>query len=140
MAGGLVGDLVGSLPNGAVANNWSSARISGAARAAGLIGAAQSGTAVTGSYAIGAVSVGAGVTGSDDGTGAYASTYWDMDTSRVRNPALGVGNIPNEPGITGLTDAQLKSGLPAGFDPAVWGQDPAINSGYPYLLANPPAQ
>ena len=42
--------------------------------------------------------------------------------------------------LTGLTDAQLKSGLPAGFDPAVWGQSAGINNGYPYLLSNPPPQ
>ena len=32
----------------------------------------------------------------------------------------------------------MKSGLPDGFDPQVWGQDANINNGYPYLLANPP--
>ena len=39
---------------------------------------------------------------------------------------------------TGLTDAALKSALPAGFDPAIWGQSATINNGYPYLLDNPP--
>ena len=62
--------------------------------------------------------------------------YWDTDTSKMTQ---GCANA-NCPGITGLTDAQLKSGLPAGFDPAVWGQGPSINNGYPYLLANPPPQ
>jgi len=38
----------------------------------------------------------------------------------------------------GLSDAQLKSGLPTGFDPTIWGHDPAINNGLPYLLHNPP--
>jgi hypothetical protein len=41
-------------------------------------------------------------------------------------------------GTTGLRDRELKSGLPVGFDPAIWGQNPNINNGYPYLLANPP--
>ena len=66
--------------------------------------------------------------------------YWDLDTSGVTDPAQGAGNIKNDPGITGLTDAQLKSGLPAGFDPNIWGQNPSINNGYPYLLNNPPPQ
>jgi len=28
-------------------------------------------------------------------------------------------------------DVQLKSGLPDGFDPNIWGQDPNIDHGYP---------
>jgi hypothetical protein len=47
-------------------------------------------------------------------------------------------NMSCSAGVTGLTDAQLKSDLPAGFDPAIWGQDAAVNNGWPYLLANPP--
>jgi hypothetical protein len=70
-------------------------------------------------------------------SGSISKAYWDLDKG-VSNPSQGAGNIPNDPGITGLTDAQLKSGLPAGFDPNVWGQKPDINNGYPYLLANPP--
>ena len=41
-------------------------------------------------------------------------------------------------GVTGLTTAQFQSGLPAGFDPAVWAQSPSVNNGLPYLLNNPP--
>jgi hypothetical protein len=138
MAGGLVGNVSSSYPYGAIANNWSASRVSGAARAGGLVGEVDNWAALTSSYAMGGVPGGGGVTGNDDGTGVYASVYWDMDTSRVHNPAQGVYNIPNEPGITGLTDAQLKSGLPAGFDPAVWAQSASVNNGYPYLIANPP--
>jgi hypothetical protein len=29
-------------------------------------------------------------------------------------------------------------GLPSGFDPAVWGHNHKINTGLPYLLAQPP--
>ena len=74
-----------------------------------------------------------------DGAGNVAA-YWDLDTSGISDPSQGAGNIANDPGITGLTDAQLKSGLPAGFDPKIWGQSASINNGYPYLLANPPPQ
>jgi hypothetical protein len=28
--------------------------------------------------------------------------------------------------------------LPEGFQPSVWGQNPKINNGLPYLLTNPP--
>lgn len=67
-----------------------------------------------------------------------ASAYWDMDTSGITDPSQGAGSPANDPGITGLTDAQLKASLPAGFDPKVWGRSASINNGYPYLLANPP--
>jgi hypothetical protein len=46
--------------------------------------------------------------------------------------------MSNVPGITGLTTAQFESALPSGFDPAIWGEKPNINNGYPYLLANAP--
>jgi hypothetical protein len=60
--------------------------------------------------------------------------YWDIDTSG-QSKACVRGNCS---GVTGLTDAQLKSGLPAGFDPKIWGQSASINNGYPYLIANSP--
>lgn len=62
-----------------------------------------------------------------------ADAYFDTDTSDIDKPCG-----PRCTGVTGLSDAELKSGLPAGFDPAVWGQAAGINNGYPYLLANPP--
>ncbi len=96
------------------------------------------------SYSAGAVShagsgghVG-GFVGSDAYTSGISGCYWDLDMSGVSSPADGAGNYNNDAGITGLADATLKSGLPAGFDPAVWGSDPAINGGLPYLLSNPP--
>ena len=41
--------------------------------------------------------------------------------------------------MNGLTTQQLQSALPTGIDPAIWGDEPNINNGYPYLLANPPS-
>lgn len=64
----------------------------------------------------------------------FGNLYWDMTTSG-RKKGTSRGDVE---GLTGLTDAQLKSALPAGFDPAVWGESPNINNGYPYILANPP--
>ena len=90
-------------------------------------------------YAAGLVTAGrsvpcvAGFVGYDQ-NGVYASAYWNI-TSTGQNFS---GCNYNVDGITGLTDAQLKSGLPAGFDPNVWGQNASINNGWPYLLANPP--
>ena len=60
--------------------------------------------------------------------------YWDTDTSGT-DQGTGRGN---KNGITGLNSAELQSGLPNGFDPTIWAQNPKINNGFPYLIANPP--
>lgn len=39
----------------------------------------------------------------------------------------------------GLTTVELQSGVPPGFDPAIWAQDGGINGGFPYLRAVPPS-
>ena len=39
--------------------------------------------------------------------------------------------LANNPGITGLTTAQLQSGLPAGFNPSIWAESASINGGLP---------
>jgi hypothetical protein len=82
-----------------------------------------------------------GLVGYDESPAGYITvSYWDMDTSGINNPAQGAGNVQNDPGITGLTDTQLKSSLPSGFDPAIWSQKKSLNNGYPYLINNPPPQ
>ncbi len=111
----------------------------------GLIGVTFSGSQTVSSYSTGHVRCkgcsstdnAGGLLGIDSGM-TVATSYWDLSTSGITNPANGAGSPPNDPGITGLSDAQLKSGLPAGFDPSIWAQSPSINSGYPYLIANPP--
>lgn len=108
----------------------------------GLVGENQN--AVSSSYSTGVVSGGSGtiiggLIGSDTSpSGNLSADYWDLDTSGISDPSQGAGNVPNDPGISGLTDSQLKSGLPAGFDSNVWAQNPSISNGYPYLRANPP--
>jgi hypothetical protein len=109
----------------------------------GLIGIADTKSVVRTSYAAGAITcpdAQAGGAFGDDSGKSNASLYWDLDTTGISNPAQGAGNNGNDPGVTGLSDAQLKSGLPAGFDPAIWGQSASIDDGYPYLLGNPPPQ
>jgi hypothetical protein len=78
-----------------------------------------------------------GVVGYDVPDSTFRSVYWATDSGR-HNPKQAAGNRQNEPGMTGLTEAQLKSALPAGFDPKIWAQSPDINNGFPYLLSNPP--
>ena len=70
----------------------------------------------------------------DDIDGDFSDCYWDTTTSGTDN-GTGEGNVS---GITGLTTEQLQSGLPAGFDPTIWAQNPKINHGFPYLITNPP--
>ncbi|HLY06186.1 MAG TPA: ZmpA/ZmpB/ZmpC family metallo-endopeptidase-related protein [Rhizomicrobium sp.] len=69
-------------------------------------------------------------------TGDLDDCNWDKTTSGTRS---GTGNFGNVPNITGMTSKKLRSALPAGFDPAIWSQDKKINNGFPYLIANPPA-
>lgn len=142
-----VGGLVG-LNDSPVANSYATAPATGGtgSRIGGLIGTNGDGT-VAQAYSTGEVSGGGpsalrgGLIGFDSAAaGSISSAYWDMDTSGIDNPDRGAGKPKDDPGITGLTDAQLRSGLPAGFDPAVWAEDPGINGGYPYLIANPPPQ
>jgi len=142
------GGLVGGTGNASVvvinsyARGASTATSPKAGYAGGLVGSKSFGSMTT-SYSTGAPN-GAKDTGGTIGHVVNAPTmtniYWDLDTSGISDPSKAVGNQANYPGIAGLTDAQLKSGLPSGFDPAIWGQSPGINDGYPYLLANPPPQ
>jgi hypothetical protein len=136
--GGLIGSSAGS-----IANSYSTGVISAANCSAcgGLIGA-NSGNIAT-SYSTGAVNASGGFEGGliGDDSSAPASlseTYWDLDTSGIGDSAAGAGNVRNDPGIAGLTDAQLKSGLPQGFSQRIWSQGATVNNGYPYLLASSP--
>ena len=135
---GNTGGLVG-INSGAIENSYASGNPA-SAQAGGLVGLNDKSAAILSSYSIGhpTASVAGGLIGDDEVPGTGVADYWDLDTSGINDPSQGAGNIANDPGITGLSDAQLKSELPAGFDPAIWGQSPSINNGYPYLLANPP--
>jgi hypothetical protein len=139
--GGLIGEAGGF---STVSNSYAMGTVTGGAnsKTGGLIG--NGGPGAKASYSAGDVSAGGGSSvggfiGSYDSiVGTYKADCWDLDTSGISDPAQGAGNLPNAPGLTGLTDAELKSSLPKGFSPKIWGQSPKINNGYPYLLANPP--
>jgi M26 IgA1-specific Metallo-endopeptidase N-terminal region len=137
--GGLVGQNAGAISQSYATGAVTSKRKHG--RDGGLVGE-NSGT-IAQAYSTGTVFGGTlrGASIGDDeaAAGSITADYWDTTTSFISDPSLGAGNIANDPGITALTDAQLKAGLPAGFDPAVWAENAAINSGRPYLLANPPS-
>ncbi|MGH6876051.1 MAG: hypothetical protein ACREHV_01600 [Rhizomicrobium sp.] len=104
----------------------------------GLVGFSAEG--VSDSYSTGTVrgtesdEVG-GLVGDDDSGGGFHDAYWDVSTSGV---SQGAGNIADDPGITGLTTKQLRSGLPEGFEKSVWKEKTNVNRGFPYLITNPP--
>jgi hypothetical protein len=109
----------------------------------GLIGENASTGTVVASYAAGNIEAKAsdidlgGLIGTDDASlGGIENTYWDIDRG-VSDPSQGAGNVPNDPGITGLTTIQFQAALPAGFDPKVWAEDSRVNDGLPYLLGVP---
>jgi len=134
--GGLVGNA-----DGETTDSYATGAVSGTGtNIGGLAGYAD--RAISTSYATGIVREGSGASiggfiGFDDSS-FLSSNYWDLDRSGISDPGQGAGNVPNDPGITGLTDDELKSSLPAGFDPNVWGQSSKVNNGYPYLLVNRP--
>jgi hypothetical protein len=147
-----VGGLIGGMGGGSIENSYATGAVTGGlqANAGGLIGDLWKNFSPTiaASYSTGAVSAGAqsfigGLVGFDGtngqtGCSCFTDTYWDTDTSGVTDPGEGSGNIPNEAGITALTSDQLKSGLPVGFDPAVWAEKRKINHHFPYLIHNLP--
>jgi hypothetical protein len=134
--GGLIGDN-----SGTVTQSYATGAVTGGTGASvgGLIGLL--GIGGSQSYSTGRVSGGSntgGLIGRAGGSGGLDSMYWDLDTSGISDPSKGAGDVPDDPGITGLTTEQFQSQLPQGFDPKVWRQKPNINNGYPYLIANPP--
>jgi len=148
-AGGLIGVISASAGDGYVTDDYATGPVS--ADAGSFVGGFAGWDTSTpdfhfrSGYSIGAVS-GDGELGGFAGREEnpqnirWPKAYWDLDASGIGDPKQGCGNTPLCHSITGLSDAELKSALPDGFNPKVWGQSPGINNGYPYLLANPPRQ
>jgi hypothetical protein len=145
------GGLVGYNFGGVISNCYAAGAVTGGqnSQVGGLIGINADNTdyhvspLLGDSYSSGNTSGGSGASvggliGGDAADARNSDLYWDRDTSGVSDPSHGAGNIPNDPGITGLSDTQLKSGLPAGFDPSIWNEKRKHNHGHPYLIDNPP--
>jgi hypothetical protein len=133
--GGLVGQQGGQVTNsyarGAVTGDYTGYGIGG------FVGLLVGGAVAT-SYSTGMVSI-----KKASNIGGFAgqvynetvsNSYWDTRTSGTKT---GVGN-GDSTGIAGLTTRQFRSGLPSGFDPAIWAEKKGVNNGLPYLIANPP--
>jgi hypothetical protein len=131
---GLHGQLSNSYALGAVKG--------GVGYAGGLLGTVDSTAQVTESYSTGSVKMkgkkfdGGFVGYVSADVRVFSDDYWDIGTSGTDVPCGSLSRGCTS--ILGLADAQLKSGLPEGFDPGIWGESPDVNNGYPYLLANPP--
>jgi hypothetical protein len=135
MVGGAAGNNTGS-----IANIYALGSVAGSTLSdAGGLAGSNIGT-ISQSYAAGQVTGGSlatvgGLVGTDlTILPQISSSYWDMTTSGI-GASHGAGNKSNDGGITGLTDAQLKSGVPSGFSNLVWSQNGAVNNAMPYLIA-----
>jgi hypothetical protein len=150
VANGVLGGLVGDSNGGDISNSYATGNVTGGDNGSvgGLIGrnednpGEQSDPLITASYSTGMVSGGSGTSvggliGEDLASPGITDAYWNLDTSGVSDPAKGAGNSENDPGIMGLTTAELRSGLPAGFDASIWREKARINNGMPYLLSMP---
>jgi hypothetical protein len=143
MFGGLVG-----ANGGTIADSYSTGAVSGSGGYfGGLLGVNGNGEnvgqTIGSSYSTGKVkpapgALRGGFVGDDTAPGDIGDGYWDLDTSGLRKRSQGAGSPRNDPGITGLSTQQLQSGLPTGFDPKIWAQNPKINNSLPYLIDNPP--
>ena len=140
--GGLIGEDTSASNQYSPNECYATGSVSGGSglNVGGLIGIDDFGNgnqAPYGCYSTGAVSGGGGsIIGGLIGVNNnfVYDNYWDTTTSGT-NVGVGLGNAS---GVTGLTTAQLQSGLPAGFDPRTWKENAKINNGLPYLIANPP--
>jgi hypothetical protein len=164
VSGGQTGGIVGENDSG-VSQAYASGSVTGQSNVGGLVGANKSylqnsystaavngnggtvgslagfnGADITDCYAIGTVS-GTGIVGGlvgYDPNESVSNGYWDLDTSGINDPNQGAGLPKDDTSITGLTTAQLQARLPNSFLKTIWGRDPNINNGFPYLLAVPP--
>jgi hypothetical protein len=136
---GISGGLIGS-NTGGIGDSYATGFVGGgvSSTVGGFIGL--NNAAVIASYSSGPVASGSGnavggFIGNDTGASDLTNTYFDLTSS---GQSHGVGNNTAYPGITGLTTEEFQSGLPTGFTPTLWAEDPSINGGLPYLVTSPP--
>jgi hypothetical protein len=141
-AGGLVGYSVSDT----IENTYATGAVTGGgnryAGVGGLVGVGTDSATISTGYSTGLVTSKQGInTGGaigDSNTGFVGILYWDTTTSGITYPSKGCGNNNIPCHVVGLTTTQFQSGLPPGFNPAIWAENPGINGGLPYLITNPP--
>jgi hypothetical protein len=138
-AGGLVGTNLSSVITDSYALGVTSGTGAGGLAASNEISGDTIG--ISHSYSAGVVTgteYAGGLIAVDDFAGSLKRTYWNTTTSGIIDKSQGAGNLPNDPGIKGLSNTNFTAGLPKGFNPRIWAESPDMNSGLPYLIANPP--
>jgi The GLUG motif len=131
-----VGGLVG-INQGSISNAYATAAVSAssAANAGGFVG--QNGGSISFAYATGPVQGGGastgGFVGNNFSTGTIFAGYWDAQTT-MQGAAIGNDQNAQSGNVMDMTTVELQSGLPLNFVGSIWGSDPTINDGLPYLL------
>lgn len=131
---------IACLNTGTIANSYALVAVTGRFATpypGGLVAVNGAGGTISQSYAAGqvtAVSNFGAIAGTQSGN--LSQVYWDIEYTGASN-GFGCGSGSCS-GATALSHTQITSALPAGLDPAIWGRDPGINGGWPYLLENPP--
>lgn len=129
----IVGGFVGSHGPGSISESYATGSVTSlGGYAGGFAGGASGGGIIWQSYSVGPVSGGSqqgGFVGSS--SAIFVDDYWDKSASGQPSDGDRTG------GTKGLTTAELKAGLPPGFDPTIWGIVPTVT--YPYLLWQKPA-
>ena len=134
-AGGLVGaNETDGIDTGTIDNSYSTGAVYGSF-SGGFVQLQDSSGLISSSYSTGAVASQAGGFACTGGPQFTSDDYWDVTTSGT---SYGWCEDLNTNEVTGLTSKQLRSGLPPGFDPSIWAENPKINNGFPYLINNPP--
>lgn len=123
-AGGLVGITQGSL----IENSFALGSVSGNNRVGGLVGQLLWGSNIVNCFSAGQVTGSGGQTGGLVGRnqgGNATNSFWDTETSGYTSSDVG----------NGLSTAEMKtqSSFTNWDFTNVWGMNPAINDGYPYL-------
>jgi hypothetical protein len=146
-ANSTVGGLFGNAGAGSNSNNYATGAVKGGEGSivGGLVGENGESTSQDTSYAIGhvggktAAKIGGliGQLDSNENENTLFYDYWDTTTTgQPGHHGCGGQKCPGQ--SKGLTTEELQAGLPAEFTSNIWGENPDINGGLPYLLANPP--
>jgi hypothetical protein len=128
-----IGGLVGDLNQGSVQNCYALGSVSGNNRVGGLVGQVDGSGSVLNSFSAGQVTGSAGQAGGLIGrrapAGTITSSFWDTQTSGMNSSQGGLGRTTAQ-----MTNQSIYTNAGWNFS-TIWGIDPDINNGYPFLLA-----
>jgi len=140
------GGLVGSMTSGNILNSYASViNLTGAAGTGGLVGSITSGTVTTSYASVTGTIAGAAGTGGLIGATSAAVNYSFFDTTAIPTSVgtmtggggMSTANMKVQNNFTSSTSANGYVNPNWDFS-TIWGINPAINGGNPYLLSIPP--